>query len=200
MTDFKIDRPVKGEILATSRDVTPQIDGAEFLRRLDRVLELPGVAGVVWEQYTPYFNDGEPCVFTVWEPRIVFEAEISSTEEDDIFKYVDAGEHDGDGPLFDGDFQDYGSGYTAHELYKIRPGKSHRDVWSGGNRWDKNAVFNEEAVSFDSNIGLNLREHFFALEALGASEWESVAQENFGDHCTVVATKEGFRVTEYSHD
>jgi len=28
----------------------------------------PGITGVVWTQYTPYFNDGEPCEFSVGEP------------------------------------------------------------------------------------------------------------------------------------
>jgi hypothetical protein len=25
----------------------------------------PGITGVVWTQYTPYFNDGDTCVFSV---------------------------------------------------------------------------------------------------------------------------------------
>jgi hypothetical protein len=28
----------------------------------------PGITGVVWTQYTPYFNDGDTCVFRVGEP------------------------------------------------------------------------------------------------------------------------------------
>jgi hypothetical protein len=30
----------------------------------------PEVEGVRWHQYTPYFNDGDPCVFSVNEPDI----------------------------------------------------------------------------------------------------------------------------------
>lgn len=29
----------------------------------------PNITSVVWSQYTPYFNDGEPCVFGVHGPR-----------------------------------------------------------------------------------------------------------------------------------
>ena len=28
----------------------------------------PGITGVVWKQYTPYFNDGDTCTFSVNEP------------------------------------------------------------------------------------------------------------------------------------
>jgi hypothetical protein len=28
----------------------------------------PGITGVVWTQYTPYFNDGDTCEFSVGEP------------------------------------------------------------------------------------------------------------------------------------
>lgn len=28
----------------------------------------PGITGVVWTQYTPYFNDGDTCEFSVHEP------------------------------------------------------------------------------------------------------------------------------------
>lgn len=28
----------------------------------------PGITGVVWTQYTPYFNDGDACVFSVNSP------------------------------------------------------------------------------------------------------------------------------------
>lgn len=27
----------------------------------------PGITGVVWTQYTPYFNDGDTCEFSVHE-------------------------------------------------------------------------------------------------------------------------------------
>jgi hypothetical protein len=29
------------------------------------------IVGISWEQYTPYFNDGEPCTFSVYDPQLV---------------------------------------------------------------------------------------------------------------------------------
>lgn len=40
---------------------------AEYFR--DRFGEAPGLHGVQWEQYTPYFNDGDECVFHIREPE-----------------------------------------------------------------------------------------------------------------------------------
>jgi len=34
--------------------------------------EFPKVEAVRWTQYTPHFNDGEPCVFNVYEPDVRF--------------------------------------------------------------------------------------------------------------------------------
>ncbi len=42
---------------------------AEFKTFLDAH---PNVLGFVWEQYTPYFNDGDPCEFGVREIRVIF--------------------------------------------------------------------------------------------------------------------------------
>lgn len=31
----------------------------------------PKIKGVVWRQYTPYFNDGDACTFSVREPHVL---------------------------------------------------------------------------------------------------------------------------------
>jgi hypothetical protein len=31
-----------------------------------------GIDGIVWTQYTPHFNDGEPCEFNVNSPTVIF--------------------------------------------------------------------------------------------------------------------------------
>jgi hypothetical protein len=33
----------------------------------------PKLLGIKWTQYTPYFNDGEPCTFGIHEPDVVIE-------------------------------------------------------------------------------------------------------------------------------
>lgn len=44
----------------------------------------PGLVGIRWRQYTPYFNDGDTCTFSVGEPYIQFsdtEAEAGDYED-----------------------------------------------------------------------------------------------------------------------
>jgi hypothetical protein len=62
-------RPVTGEInqAASAKEQAPEED---FLPALDALLDTPGIEAVRWEQYTPYFNDGDPCVFGVGEVRV----------------------------------------------------------------------------------------------------------------------------------
>lgn len=49
--------------------------------------ENPAVSAVRWDQYAPYFNDGEPCVFSVYEPRYRFSPETEADDDDDKFFY-----------------------------------------------------------------------------------------------------------------
>jgi hypothetical protein len=45
----------------------------------------PDVHGVRWAQYTPYFNDGEPCYFRVHEPSFL----VAYPGSDDSGFYLD---------------------------------------------------------------------------------------------------------------
>jgi hypothetical protein len=55
-------RPIEGEI-TTGYEAKEQHPESEFTEALDKLLGMEGVESVRWTQYTPYFNDGEPCVF-----------------------------------------------------------------------------------------------------------------------------------------
>jgi len=58
---------------------------AEALR--DLFAEFPNVESVSWHQYTPYFNDGDECVFSTSAsyPRMIF---VDDTEDDrDQYSY-----------------------------------------------------------------------------------------------------------------
>jgi hypothetical protein len=48
-----------------SRHVT-QYPEEQLQEELHVLLSHPAVKGVRWRQYTPYFNDGEPCVFSAY--------------------------------------------------------------------------------------------------------------------------------------
>lgn len=65
--EFRItERPITGEQY-NPRNIAQPATAAEFMDALDAVLSIPGIYGARWEQYTPYFADGEPCEFSVNE-------------------------------------------------------------------------------------------------------------------------------------
>ena len=62
MTDNLFGRTLKGEVQA--EDSWPHQDDTKILiDKLDELLAMEHVSAVRWDQYTPSFNDGEPCRF-----------------------------------------------------------------------------------------------------------------------------------------
>lgn len=54
--------PIKGDI-NLSDALKPQKPWTEFQAALESLMGTPGFLGVRWSQWTPYFNDGDPCRF-----------------------------------------------------------------------------------------------------------------------------------------
>lgn len=86
MTKEVFGRPVEGDITATYRERKEQLSPEEFIAALDSVLNHERVEAIRWEQYTPFFNDGEPCEFSPGEIRV----KLSGISEDDV--YTDYGD------------------------------------------------------------------------------------------------------------
>lgn len=107
-------RPVIGEIQRAERRAE-QWTGEKFAEMLDALLAVEGVAAVKWAQYTPFFNDGEPCLFGVcgFSVKLGDDAEATvaaaSDEDDDDYEREDEeGFHD---PY---DFLDYSNGHSGN--------------------------------------------------------------------------------------
>jgi len=47
----------------------------------------PTVDGIVWTQYTPYFNDGDTCTFSVGEAYL-FSASVAAEDEESVEDYM----------------------------------------------------------------------------------------------------------------
>jgi hypothetical protein len=65
-------------IRAKRKELSQSIQGvlSEFL------LTHPEVQKICWVQYSPYFNDGEPCVFNVHEFNFYFTDELVDEDEE----------------------------------------------------------------------------------------------------------------------
>lgn len=82
-----IGKPIEGDKAPTNLPPEQAPDGDLELAFL-KVFQFNEVRAVRWRQYTPYWNDGEPCLFHIYE----------------IFlKFSTTGENDGD----------YGDGYVG---------------------------------------------------------------------------------------
>jgi hypothetical protein len=69
---------IEGDINSTSTPNIPQRPKEELGPLLQPLLEHPSVEAIRWRQYTPYFNDGDPCTFGVGEISV----RITGTDED----------------------------------------------------------------------------------------------------------------------
>ena len=74
---FSIDDKIEdlSKLHEQMKDLKKQI-GDFFITKLNQSLKVfftkyPGVDFITWNQYTPYFNDGEECVFTIYGINIV---------------------------------------------------------------------------------------------------------------------------------
>lgn len=132
-----------------------------------------------WTQYTPYFNDGEPCEFgkhDVW----IFTPE--DAENDDL-RYEEGSE------AFYGD-------NVNKILYKKNGGD-----WVTAGHWIGKERLEREYTPFENpDFDPEYGEAYTAIHDLCKLIDEDTALALFGDHVEVCVTKQGVEVEEYSHD
>lgn len=150
----------------------------------------PQVKTVVWSQYTPYFNDGDECVFSVNEPT------FSPMLAEDIESRNDIEDYEGEenSPLYF---------YETHERTKYKQVEN-----PNPGRWGAPYTYAEdgtETIEADSRTTPQLRKDAIALsELLQNDDMEDVMKTAFGNHVWVKAylkdNKVVFDVEEYEHD
>lgn len=138
----------------------------------------PEADSIVWVQYTPYFNDGDACIFSKHASELKVDPDKMAP---DVAK------------LYEDDYSDdynYGDACAASVLTSLsdtgerswglctRKGVPHRELTAS-----------EQSLVDDFNeLDSNLR------------KIKELLQEVLGDHCMVRATRDGFDITEYDHD
>lgn len=116
MTDREFGgKPVTGDYTHSSFDITDG-DPQDFLASLDALFKHDDVLAISWTQYTPYFNDGEACVFNAYEPQSIRlkSALENQGEYDEAEEYFgeEAGWVDIWGALTDYTYQSTPTGYV----------------------------------------------------------------------------------------
>lgn len=130
----------------------------------------PGVKAVLWRQYTPYFNDGDTCEFGV--SCVTF----TNAEGDDLHD-ISWGEYDGENESI---------WATENLKYTLTPPTGYGTDYYADIRDKITGVDVESANLLDTMIQ--------------SSEFSDVLKDIFGDHVTVVATRDGFDVSDCDHD
>lgn len=161
--------PVEGDISGNDPR-TPQRPLVEFEPLMRAVLDDPTIKAFGWRQYTPYFNDGDPCEFGVHGAWFV-------TVDDD----VDLDEVDDD---------EYGVDYGDH------PSLGCREYSYSGRYPDRvripGAYTGPDEARYDRVRALS--------DAIVGGEFDDVLLEAFGDHAAVRVSRESITVDTYEHD
>lgn len=136
--------------------------------------EFPELTVVGWVQYTPYFNDGDPCVFSVG-PVL-----YRTTESEDLTDE-------------DGEYE----GYTEEEaLIASLPSEEGWEYDYGLYEWVEVDGEQEYRLKADApRLPLAIKA---LTKRLGSMQ--DVMKNVFGEHSVVVVTRDNIIVEEYHHD
>lgn len=136
-----------------------------------------------WNQYTPYFNDGEPCVFGAHE-AYVLEKGLDPEEHEDLISDARWGEGT---PKF----SEYADGYPLSKVLYRDPEDGSLRKWSHAD--------NPEEIpnpNYDPKYG----DPYNAIHDLRNLLDDNTLLELFGDHAEIRVTADGVEVEECSHD
>lgn len=157
-----------------------------------------------WAQYTPYFNDGEPCEFSVYDLFIWSKNDRKSEDfEENYYESAD-------------DFSTYGiennklERYFYNYKYEYQPSswgteaKKPVEIRETTTTWEPNQrtkvvdkIVNKiENPSFDPKYG----EAYEEITALYKTIDKDTLKHLFGDHCVVLVTANGVEVEEHEHE
>ena len=185
----------------------------DFFEKYDGV-----VHDIFWNQYTPYFNDGESCEFGVYDTHITL---VSDDEEDEdeegsmvygpediveFKKLIARWENFNRDPVTT--VLEYQTDYI--QKYKRDPFEA--DRWSGKTSKQKMDGWTPDYCSLEhrrrqlanaEHLVTNyptLKDDYKEISQLIAGINEDIMKAMFGDHVKVICSKDGIEVEEYEHD
>lgn len=167
----------------------------EIRKTLDEVLKLffaanPHVASISWRQYTPYFNDGDACEFSVGDPILTLRSDYSP--DPDYSDEDGEGEGDWDEEDVDGEFRDESSLLSDRAFYSKGGYKDPKKVAEIDSRLA--LVGGDEAFA-------KIKGDFDVVSSFISSIDEDHLEEMFDDHVLVRCNRDGIEVFEYTdHD
>jgi hypothetical protein len=205
---------------AQMREKSKELMKEAFREFLDKYGEV--VESVFWTQYTPYFNDGEACEFSVHDTFILLKDDEDACEyegsslydeesigdlKEDIAKW-EAWEKDpmGEARKYQSaQIKRYGRNpFDPRSSYSYRyESKSEEDLMR---EWKPHYVSKnscQEQLRIAELIVSkypNLKNDFYEIKSMIGGLDEDLMKAMFGDHVKVIVSKDGIEVEEYDHD
>lgn len=139
--------------------------------------QYPFFGGISWTQYTPYFNDGDTCVFSSSFPYVSINS-VTDIEEGTYGTYEEPGE-------------DFGR-FSEEKVYLTYPDTAPNPDYKPEYKECEAAV--KEFV--EALVGDNRRD--WSTDT--PTTFDQALQRAFGDHALVIVTRDGYTVDECSHD
>lgn len=149
--------------------------------------ENPEIKCITWSQFTPYFNDGEPCVFGVGEVKFLKKFDKEEKLNSDEYE-------------FDDDYVDFvvDTGSLAFDLeWAQKQYDRYKD-----SEYEQTAQNYKEEINRIKNASereKELYENCVSFEELIQSN-EDMMEEIFDDHVSVYITPDEIIVEGYDHD
>jgi hypothetical protein len=163
--------PVEGDITRpeTRKAQKPLAELEPLLRA---VLDDDTIVQFGWRQYTPYFNDGEECVFSAHGLWVRTVDDPAANDDDD---------------------------YDTEERYEVDYG--HPTLGELHRAWVGVHPNREYVVTGYTGPDQARLERCLALDkAIDSGEFDDVLLEAFGDHADIAITRSGITVDHYDHD
>lgn len=179
-----------------NKDRPEQYDVDHFKDTVAKVLSHEEVTGIAWTQYTPYFNDGDPCIFRASDPSFSFVG-VTASDEQTYFDYS----------WMEEDFEESGriwcGAYNNGDLFDKIVGEDDKNwgEWTGS-RSTREWTWKEGSGPENApNPELFIDIHAF-ISFLNRGNYDHAVEDLFGDHAIIRIDKLAGKVVidEYHHD
>jgi hypothetical protein len=137
--------------------------------------QYPFVAMVAWTQYTPWFNDGDPCEFGVHDFTFHTHKDVNGDDEEG-----------GDSEAYYERYYEDGPEFAS---------KCRKELYTGYSETERRSIY-ERNEQFDPQYAEAKETASKLLNAIPQDIYRSM----FGDHVAVKVTRDGVDVEEYEHD
>lgn len=144
-----------------------------------------GVTAVTWNQYTPYFNDGEPCEFSVGDMSVTNNKEVAELWLDDNFHEDRLVEYDR--AEYEKEVEEAkNSRYRYYMPYEEIEGKIFRRYEEGAYDYIPGTIHPDGIKDMDIPVS--------------TLEFQDALRSVFGDHTQVVVTPDRVVQFDYEHE